>query len=90
VAEAEDGLLVGDAGIADVDLEQEPVELSLGQRVRPLVLDGVLGGWASCIASSRAAWVFGGVRLISSASRTLVKTGPGRKARSCREVAWSV
>src|SRR5262249_47975778 len=32
----------------------------------------------SCIASSRAAWVLGGVRLISSASRMLVKIGPGR------------
>ena len=30
----------------------------------------------SSIASSRAAWVFGGVRLISSASSRLVKTGP--------------
>ena len=37
---------------------------------------------ASCMASSRAAWVLGGVRLISSARRTLVNTGPGRKARS--------
>ena len=32
--------------------------------------------WRSCIASSRAACVFGGVRLISSASRMLVKIGP--------------
>ncbi len=32
--------------------------------------------WPSCIASSSAAWVFGGVRLISSASTTLAKTGP--------------
>ena len=38
--------------------------------------------WRSCIASSSAACVFGGVRLISSASSTLVKTGPGRNARS--------
>ena len=38
--------------------------------------------WLSCIASSSAACVFGGVRLISSASRTLVKTGPGRKTSS--------
>ena len=34
------------------------------------------------MASSSAAWVLGGVRLISSASSTLVKTGPGRKASS--------
>ena len=34
------------------------------------------------MASSSAAWVLGGVRLISSASRMLVKTGPGRKASS--------
>ena len=31
----------------------------------------------SCIACSRAAWVLGGVRLISSARRKLVKIGPG-------------
>ena len=35
--------------------------------------------WRSSIASSSAAWVFGGVRLISSASIRLVKTGPSRK-----------
>ena len=40
--------------------------------------------WRSCMASSSAAWVFGGVRLISSARRMLVKTAPrGRPAR-CR------
>ena len=33
----------------------------------------------SCIASSSAACVFGGARLISSASRRFVKIGPGRK-----------
>ena len=38
--------------------------------------------WRSCIASSNADWVFGGVRLISSASSTLVNTGPGRKPSS--------
>ena len=32
--------------------------------------------WRSCIASSSAAWVLGGVRLISSPMSTLVKTGP--------------
>ena len=32
--------------------------------------------WCSCIASSSAAWVLGGVRLISSARMTLAKTGP--------------
>jgi hypothetical protein len=36
----------------------------------------------SSIASSSAAWVFGGVRLISSASRMLVNTGPGRNSNS--------
>ena len=34
----------------------------------------------SCIASNRAAWVLGGVRLISSASTTLWNSGPGQKA----------
>ena len=32
--------------------------------------------WRSCIASSSAAWVFGGVRLISSASTICANTGP--------------
>ena len=32
--------------------------------------------WRSCIASSSAACVFGGVRLISSASTMFAKTGP--------------
>ena len=36
----------------------------------------------SSIASSSEAWVLGGVRLISSASSRLVKTGPGRKENS--------
>ena len=40
--------------------------------------------WRSSIASSNAACVFGGVRLISSASSTLVKTGPARKS-NCDE-----
>ena len=31
----------------------------------------------SCIASSRAAWVLGGVRLISSARTRFAKIGPG-------------
>jgi len=38
--------------------------------------------WPSCMASSKADCVLGGVRLTSSASRTLVNTGPGRKASS--------
>ena len=36
----------------------------------------------SCIASSRAAWVLGGDRLISSPSSRLVNTGPGRNSKS--------
>ena len=36
----------------------------------------------SCIASSSAACVFGGARLISSASRRLAKIGPGRNSKS--------
>ena len=81
-------------------LEQEAVELGLGQRVGALVLDRVLGGGdqervgqrpraarrrvtcRSSIASSSEACVFGGVRLISSASSRLVKTGPSRKENS--------
>ena len=34
------------------------------------------------MACSRAAWVLGGVRLISSASRMLVKIGPSTKRKS--------
>ncbi len=36
----------------------------------------------SCIASSSAACVFGGARLISSARRRFVKIGPGRNSNS--------
>ena len=36
--------------------------------------------WRSCIASSSAACVFGGARLISSARRRLAKIGPGRNS----------
>ena len=39
-----DGQLVEVVGVADVDLEQEPVPLGLGQRVDALGLDRVLGG----------------------------------------------
>ncbi len=37
--------------------------------------------WASSMASSSAAWVFGGVRLISSASSIEVNTGPLRSSK---------
>ena len=43
----------------------------------------------SCIASSSADCVFGGVRLISSASRMLVKIGPGAKVIWRRPVVVS-
>ena len=36
----------------------------------------------SCMISSKAEWVLAGARLISSASRNWVKTGPGRKRKS--------
>jgi len=45
--------------------------------------------WYSCIASSSAACVFGGVRLISSARITFAKIGPGRNLNSRRPVARS-
>jgi hypothetical protein len=81
-------------GQADVELEQEAVELRLGQRVGALVLDRVLrraddervgqrpgrpvdGHLPLLHRLEQEACVFGGVRLISSASRRLVKTGPG-------------
>ena len=38
--------------------------------------------WCSCIASSSADCVLGGVRLISSASTMLLKIGPGMKTSS--------
>ena len=43
-------------------------------RVSPSMLT-----WPSSIASRRAAWVFGGARLISSASTTFANTGPRLK-----------
>jgi len=43
----------------------------------------------SCIDWRRAAWVFGGVRLISSASRMLQKMGPFTKRKDRRLVLWS-
>src|SRR6478735_9117017 len=43
----------------------------------------------SSIASSSAAWVFGGVRLISSASSRLVNTGPSRNANSALRASYT-
>ncbi len=37
-------LLLLERGIADPDIEHEPVELGLGQGIRALLLDRVLGG----------------------------------------------
>ena len=37
--------------------------------------------WRSSMASSRADWVLGGVRLISSARNRLVKIGPSRNRK---------
>ena len=53
---------------------------------RPLERAGVPSAVTcrSCIASSSAAWVFGGARLISSARRRLVKIGPGGTRSRCR------
>jgi hypothetical protein len=46
--------------------------------------------WRSTIDSSSAAWVLGGVRLISSASTTLAKIGPGAKRKVRSEVSGSI
>ena len=91
--------LLFEGRVADQQLEHEPVELRLGQRVGALVLDRVLCGdhdervgqravptpsavtWRSSIASSSAACVLGGVRLISSARNRFVKTGPSRNRK---------
>ena len=43
--------------------------------------------WRSCMASSSAACVLGGVRFTSSASSSPVNSGPGRKANS--PAPWS-
>ncbi len=40
----EDGQLLNGVGIRDLDVEHEPVELRLGERISPLLLDRVLGG----------------------------------------------
>ena len=83
-------------GIVDAHLEEEAVELRLGQRIRALLLDRILRGehherlrgraspspsivtCRSCMTSSSADCVLAGARLISSASRRFVKTGPWR------------
>ena len=87
--------------VADDQLEQEPVELRLGQRIGPFLLDRVLGRHheerllepvdvpptvteCSCIASSRADWVLGVARLISSASTICEKIGPGWNSKTRR------
>src|SRR3954470_10355414 len=47
--------------------------------------------WCSCMASSRAAWVFGGVRLISSARIMFANTGPCTKViRRPSELSWRI
>ena len=43
----------------------------------------------SCIDCNSAAWVFGGVRLISSASTRFANTGPLIKRNTRRPVVWS-
>ena len=43
----------------------------------------------SCIACKRAAWVLGGVRLISSARMMLEKSGPGTKRKVLRPASGS-
>ena len=45
--------------------------------------------WRSCMASSSAAWVLGGVRLISSARTMLAKIGPCTNRNARRPVVWS-
>ena len=43
MGEPQDRPLAGLVGIADVDAEEEAVELRLGQRIGALVLDRILG-----------------------------------------------
>ena len=45
--------------------------------------------WYSCMACKRAAWVLGGVRLISSARTMLAKIGPWTNRNARLPVAWS-
>ena len=86
--------------VLEHDLEEEAVELPSGsgdalvlmgvlrgddeERVGSLCAPPSTVTWRSCIGSKSAAWVRGGVRLISSARSTLVKTAPGRKMYSPR------
>jgi hypothetical protein len=96
---AQDRHLVGFGGIAHANVEEEAIELRLGQRIGALLLDGILRGeheerlgrrivWpaavtlCSCIASSSAACVRGGARLISSASTMFANTGPRTKRKA--------
>src|SRR5690554_912701 len=53
-------------------------------RVRPWVVPSI-DTWRSAMASSIAAWVFGGARLISSPRTRLAKIGPGRNSNSRRD-----
>ena len=46
--------------------------------------------WRSFIASSKADWVLGVVRLISSASKKLVKMGPGLNSNASRVLLYTV
>ena len=97
--QAEDIGLLGGVGIVGHELEQEAVELGLGEVVRPLGLDRVLRGEDQERPGDRvrgavdghpvflhdleeAEWVLAGARLISSARRSWVKTGPGRNRKS--------
>ena len=43
--------------------------------------------WAVFIASSKADWVLGVVRLISSTKTMLAKTGPWRNEKQCCSVS---
>ena len=45
--------------------------------------------WYSCMACKSAAWVLGGVRLISSASTMLAKMGPWTNRKLRLPVDWS-
>lgn len=54
---------------------------SANERVSPSTVT-----WRSSMASRRADWLRGVARLISSARRTWVKTGPGRNSNS--DVRW--
>ena len=89
---AQDLVLLVLAGVAELEPDEETVELGLGKRKGPfettrnglgsMVVTPSTVSWCSSMASRSAAWVRGVARLISSASTTWAMSGPSRNTNS--------